>query len=79
MKFEQKSFSSKPATKDYIDNFDRIFKMKKTVKNGGSTPISEVAADWKKNPSDATKAITTEPSSVWAAEFTKNAKKANNS
>jgi len=76
MKFEQKSFSSKPATQAYIDNFDRIFKMKKTVKNGGSTPINEVAADWKKNPSEATNAITTEESSKWAATFTKKAKNA---
>lgn len=76
MKFEQKSFSSKPTTQAYIDNYDRIFKMKKTVKNGGTTPINEVAADWKKKPSEATKAITTEESSKWAAEFTKKAKNA---
>jgi hypothetical protein len=75
MKYEEQSFRSRPANKAFIDNYDRIFKMKKTVKNGGSTPINEVAADWKKNPSDATKAITTEPSSRWAAQFAETAKK----
>lgn len=50
--------------------------MKKTVKNGGSHSIKEVNDDWKSNPSDATKALTTESSSKWARSFTEKAKKA---
>lgn len=47
----------------------------KTIKNGGTKSCQEVAADWKKNPSDATMKFTTEPSSIWARNFVEKAKK----
>lgn len=49
--------------------------MKKTVKNGGSHSIEEINNDWKRNPSNATKALTTEASSKWARTFAEKAKK----
>lgn len=66
---------SKTYNKDYRDNYERIFKMElKTKRNGGQATLKEVAEAWKANPSAATKAITTEESSKWAASFTKKAK-----